>query len=31
MQKLIDFSLNNRLMVIILACLVLAAGYASYL
>ncbi len=31
MQKLIDFTLKNRLMVIILGCLVLAGGYASYL
>jgi len=31
MQKLIDFSLENRLMVAVLACLILAAGYASYL
>ncbi|VAX31787.1 Cobalt-zinc-cadmium resistance protein CzcA; Cation efflux system protein CusA [hydrothermal vent metagenome] len=30
MQSLIDFSLKNRLMVIVLACLILAAGYASY-
>ncbi len=31
MQKLIDFTLKNRLLMLVLACLVLAGGYASYL